>query len=344
MKQPRAPIFNARNLLWLAIGVCLALALLIGLFLSLDISLDTIVDQWAGVPLWGFVLLIGLNALIFGLSAFQWRITLAATSQADAPPPFSALWFYTTMGAMLGQFIPVQFSILLVRSAMLRMQRQATLTRGGSTSLLEQGIALWVPLLLSFPGLAAISGEIGFLAWGVSSVGMLVFGWFLMLWIAPRLTKHLDPNTHARLWALPGMRFIGPRLREIAEMNLFDPVILRTLFRLALVRFGLLAVRIMLFIYLLDLGLAFEKILYIVPLGQVMLLFNLTPGNLGVREWTWVGLLTLSGIESDTAGSYMLAQRGLLFISLVITWLLTFLIHVGQTRQRARSLVCEETA
>jgi uncharacterized membrane protein YbhN (UPF0104 family) len=126
-------------------------------------------------------------------------------------------------------------------------------------------------------------------------------------------------------------------------LDLFSRQVLRPLLGLTILRYVVMTVRTMAFMQLLGLDLSLEYALYIMPLVQLTLLFNLTPGNLGIGEWTWVSLLTLSGVDATIAGSYSVAQRGLVFLAVACSWLIVFMaFSVANLKKRHNHSIIEK--
>ena len=93
---------------------------------------------------------------------------------------------------------------------------------------------------------------------------------------------------------------------------MFDNRLMASLYRNSLLKFVLLALRIYLVGSVLDLAASFTEITSIFSILQLSIIFTVTPGNLGVVEWGWVGLLPQVGVErlfSPVAGVEVCARE-----------------------------------
>lgn len=334
-----------RNRALSAVGIVLAAILLWLIFRQPDVSATTILSLMRGVSLWGLIMVVGLTLAIFTLSAYQWReaLRLSATKpEEEVQPPLSTLTHFTALGALLGMLIPMQASIPLVRSAMMRLHDETSLVRSGATSIVEQGFALFIPLVLSIPGILALQGIISETIFVLIAGGCLVVGWGLVVSAMPATTRVLImlyermPDQHL-LKRLRILRYGFDSLSNIVDTALFQRRNLSQFYLVAIVRYIVLMMRIMLMLLLFQVDLPIIYALYMVPTIQVMQLVNLTPGNLGLREWTWVGLLHMAGIDASTAANFALAQRLLIVVAIVISNILLHLILISTgPGQRAR--------
>ncbi len=329
-----------RTVVFTVLGSLLALVLLIIMFSGLDVTLNTIIALIRDVPLWGYATVILLTMMIFALSAYQWMLALQATQVNDDTPDYLALLAYTALGAMLGKIIPIQFSTPLVRSVMLRWRNQTSVLRSSTTSILEQGMALFVPVILSVPGILALENIITARVWGTAVVVMLVAGWLFFTYLVPPLLRSLvrfyDRIGEAHiLHRFSFVRRLLDRFNALLDTPVLQPQTLQPLYAIAIVRYAVLMMRIMLIIWMLQLPVPLIFAFYVVPAIQVTQLVNLTPGNLGLREWTWVGLLVLAGVDATTTATFALAQRVLIFVAVLIaTSLLVLLFGLVNLRDK----------
>lgn len=299
-------------------GTVLALILLTLLVTRLNVSLVSIGELLLAVPLWGHIILILITLLTFALSAHQWQDILQASSETQSnPASFLTLLFYTTLGGVLGLIVPIQISTPLVRGIMLRLQNQTSMVRGSATSVIEQSVALLVPVLFCVPGILALQGHISTGVWVVVMLVMIAFGWYLMVITLPWFMRLLVSRLQAqddRIVRFRVLKILALRFESLVDTPLVGRNVLQSLYFMALVRYAVLMARIVMMMYLLQLNLPPIYSIYIVPVAQIIQLINLTPANLGFREWTWVGMLVMAGVDATVAGNFALAQRGLVIL------------------------------
>jgi len=253
------------------------------------------------IPLWAWALIILGQAAIVLAGSAKWRLLLARLPDNPQRIPFRAATRATTLGALLGQILPIQIVTPLTRAWVARHHDIST-GRAVGASLMEQ---LFEVIALA----AAATGSVTLFAFGEigpASVGA-AFGAAVLVLMG--VTAGL--NTLARFLGGLGLRsgLLG-KLSQTAGIAASLPRgATFGLLLLSLFRYGLLVgLNVGIFALLLP-GIDLTVLILAYPLIIAVLSFPVFPGGLGVVEATWVGVLATSGIDTATAVEAALALR-----------------------------------
>lgn len=285
-----------------------ALILLLGTAAKIDFSalLEALL---ATHPLFALGVLASTFAHVV-LSAYKWRLVTRRVSPAEAARAGGLFFlFYTCLGAVMAQVVSMHVSMTAVRSIGLRFHQKVPVARGAATSLYEQVFDLLVPVVLVGPSLLVLVGAIGFAGWLLLSLaGLAVLGAGGAIW-----------GSRAIAWLSRAVANRGPRnapfeilrnaLRGAAELQVFESGLISAIFGLSVMRYANLAFRACLVVMATGLAVDLSAVIYAMPLGQLSTLITLTPGALGIAEWTWSSLLALQGTSLALAGQFALLNR-----------------------------------
>ena len=110
---------------YLVVSLALSAALVVGLFVMGGVSLGKLRDAIVATDL-GILLLIVLSTLIhLCLSAYKWQlVTCRLAPESAGRDGFVFHFFYTTLGALFGQVLPVQLSTVAARTVGLRLHHK----------------------------------------------------------------------------------------------------------------------------------------------------------------------------------------------------------------------------
>jgi hypothetical protein len=214
----------------------------------------------------------------------------------------------TTFGALLGQVMPFQLGVALARwfAGKFGVGPSAGLSLGAT--LYEQlfdAIILLAAALVSILGLALRPGPIGWLALILCSAAFVAT--WTSAWFSPILVmvgRCLDRIPAGK--APKSMLEFQAALKRMAG---FSPWVLRRLAVLSILRYGTTlawiaivmgALRMWNFVGPMAIGLPLITAIGIVPI---------TPGSLGVTEWTWSAILLSAGATMGAAGLFALTMR-----------------------------------
>lgn len=274
----------------------------------------------------GWLFLISLSTVLhFNLSAIKWRVVLNRVVNQD-PLPYTFFLMYTTLGAALGQVLPVQLSVITSRSLATRIQNNS-FSSGFGSSFVEQVFDLLVPLALFFPGMIFVSkgakdvsGWIGMAVFALVALGAMVFA--LVPRGVPALAAFFARRKDGSGIAARIAPFFYQYLWNEHQGRWFHGRVMLILYSLSILRFGNLILRTWFVTQSLHLGVPLATLTMIMPGIILSNLIAITPGNIGVTEWTFVGLLALVGVNASAASLFSLTHRVLVFISIIAAILL----------------------
>jgi len=294
--------------------------LIVGAFLLLGVGVADIQGMAARTrPLWLVVLCL-VYGLIIVATACKWRFVVESYG---AMFPFSFFLRYSSLAFSLNSLVSPLFTTTVVRSVAMKYGRQqvpavSTVARtvwDNGFDLLVGAVLFpaslfflldildgWTALLVALVSLGAAGGLATFHAGAVFALTCSVLSRFRSL---SALTK---------------------RLSAVLEAPLLERGAIFRLYFMSVARQFLLVCRAVIIVHLFSLDLNVANVVASVSIIQLSMLLNVAPTNLGVTEWTWVGLLALGGDAADQAALYALASR---VVNLIVGLALTGLFWLG---------------
>jgi hypothetical protein len=277
-KKPPSPV---RLAVLGGLSTLAAIGLLWALVDTVGVAPQVVLGHLGGLdPAW-LAAIVGLTALNILISAEKWRLIMAARAKASAETvDHPVAFFYTALGALLGQVMLPQLSTTLLRGLAARLHTDKSAMAGARTAVIEQSFDLIVGLLLAAATVLVIAGLLAPPHWPWAVVLMLAavsLGACLIgRWRRP---FGLTPGLGLTLVALSGLRYL------------------------------VLAARAVLVVWCAALPLVWWLPAMTLPLAQLSTLLAVTPGNLGITEWGWSGALALLGVPMAAAASFVLVHR-----------------------------------
>jgi hypothetical protein len=285
----------------LAIGAAL-LALLVkvsGLHLQEMLSRFSAMDRLAFIRL---TCLMAVNAL---LSSLKWRITDRAMRRtSDGSPSQFDSFVLSAMGSALAQVLPAQISMSVVRTLGTRIHGRA-FQRGTLGTLFEQSFDVWFGCSLMFASVATYLWHGGLAIWLALSVIVAVVAiaaaGTILGFLRRLASKALNDGANAVGWR----RFAI----KLSNSALLEPALGRKLMFLSALRFttfvlmaGETSAAIHAGVPLWHLGVA-------MPFAVFSAAAGITPGGLGISEFTYAGVLRALGTPLAVSTQWALANR-----------------------------------
>lgn len=263
----------------------------------------------------GAVVLICTATLVqAAISAFKWRLVLFAFETEPAKMPGARLsLLLASLAAVAAQFLPLIIAASALRSLAARYASGTPVLKGALASAVEQAFDVLsfslflLPTLVLFAlALAGIDG--GFGTWAIVAALTLGAAFSLLgaasAWTARRLIRTLGLNGR---W--------GGVFEAIAGI---DARLQRRLLWLSLLRYGAILVRVMIVAGAAGFDLPLVHLVYGHTVVQAAQLAAVTPGNLGIAEWTWVGALGYLGHDIMIIAIFSLTLRVVSVVSYVL--------------------------
>ena len=269
-----------------------------------QVDLTHLLHLLADVKLLPFAALVALMSLHILLAGEKWRLVYRRMVPGTALSRRMCFCF-TAIGTAVGQILPMQLATALTRSFCSHLVTGSGAVRSALATAFEQifdigvvalcGLAsvycLWSGDLSRWPAVAGVAIAIGFMLAGPA------------LGTAAAASKWLA-TTHAML----GDR-IGRFGRALAESGLFEQRLTRHLFVLSVLRFAVLWLMAIATTYAVGLNVSGLQLAAALPLVVLATALAVTPGGIGINEWTFAAALTAFGADFETATQFALVNR-----------------------------------
>lgn len=295
-------------MLWRAVYVLVSLAIGGGLVYGLVRAFPVDFD-FEGLRTGFFAAVIASTAVHFGLMAWKWKLL---TEHVDPiTEPFTRYYAYTALGGVLAQILPLQIVTVTVRSIALKVHHKVSMRKSGALAVFDQFLDVAIPFLIFVPGLMLGLGWIG---WGTAAglaILALVLGFVVLRWLGFRLIVAVLRI----VGRFPGLkRFrLTEELLENFQQNAprRTRILLDRLYLFSVIKYANLALRFMFVSFILQPAAGPLPVVVFFATALIVLatILAFTPASLGVTEWSWVGVLTLFGMESAAAAEFALLSR-----------------------------------
>jgi uncharacterized membrane protein YbhN (UPF0104 family) len=209
-----------------------------------------------------------------------------------------------------------------VRTMSLKLNHSVSIGRASYSVYMDRTFDLVVAGLFLVPSILSILGTIepvtglwlfaacfvfGFVSfrfWGKQTMIVIVFIFHQLFKAAcklPWIGKRVEPGTERKLFE---ERDFGPAAAP--------------LFLLSSVKFLLTAMRFVTIGMAMGFGLGAARLLLFVPGAQFAALFALTPGGLGIADWSWSALLIKIGADESLIVPYLISLRVVISLSIIV--------------------------
>ncbi|MEL6440623.1 MAG: lysylphosphatidylglycerol synthase transmembrane domain-containing protein [Cyanobacteria bacterium J06621_8] len=258
------------------------------------------------------------------LTAYKWGlVTQKLTPKNQQPLKFYL--FYTTLGSLTMQFMPQYLGMVIVQNLALRVHKISSFSRGFLSVIYDQFFNLLIPVLL-FP--TSVAYVLGYLSLSIA----------VWLWIATIIAVHFIINQwyrhlisaliEALMWfkRLKGRKSQEPQSSlKVDQDSILGKKFTLYLYWLSVVRYIVWIARGVLIAIAGGFNIKLWAVAFISPIVQLAMLLSFTPANLGLMEFSWIGLLGLFDIPDVSAVKFALIQR-FLYITAVMIILAVFAV------------------
>lgn len=292
--------------MWISLLLYLvALACVVVLGNWSGLTLASVRQTLLSIPLWLYAVFALLTVLQIALSAWKWQLVLKRlTPDASGAADFRFCFGFSAVAAFLSQFLTVYVSSIVVRGWAVKREHGMPARHGAVSSLYEQMFDMAALTVMVLPTVLAWSLGASFLQWAALT-GLLVLAGGLMPWVL-----------HAMLALFSKLRPSHPVLRkpyEIIgrwkELELLSAPFMIKLYAISIVRYLTLLVRVPLLVAALGMSIALFDSIAAFTIVQATQIAAITPGQLGIREWTWTGVLAFRGYDLQVAAQLAIALR-----------------------------------
>lgn len=254
-------------------------------------------------------------------SALKWRLSLGSLGESGATH-FGSLFYYFMFGRAVGLVLPMDVSDFGVRTMSLKFNHSVSIGRASYSVYLDRTFDVVIAAFFMIPSVLfivdVISAKTGIMLFGIAFVGGLVCFTYLreqsmevvaiifhVLFKAickiPWIAKRVEFETESRLLR-------GEDVREIAP----------SLYALSGLKFLCTALRFISISIAMGMTLGAKEILVFVPAAQFAAMFALTPGGLGIADWSWSGLLYKIGADKHMIVPYLVSLRLIISFSILV--------------------------
>ena len=282
-----------------------------------DVDLKEIVASFYSLNPFYTGLAIAALILHTALTAYKWSlVTQKLTPKNQQPLKFYL--FYTTLGSLTMQFMPQYVGMVMVQNLALRVHKISSFSKGFLSVVYDQFFNLLIPVLL-FP--TSILYVLGYISLSVA----------VWVWIATIIAVHFIINRwHRRIisfliQALTWLKqFKGGKsaVPDSAVATSKDSILSKNftlyLYWISVIRYIVWIVRGVTIAIACGFKIELWAVAFISPIVQLAMLFSFTPANLGLMEFSWIGLLGLFGVPDVIAVKFSLIQRFLYIIAVMI--------------------------
>jgi uncharacterized protein (TIRG00374 family) len=299
------------------------LSLALGLFLVwlvlrfANVDLEQVVASFYSLNPWYAGLAITALIVHTALTAYKWGIVTQKLTP-DNQQPLKFYFFYTTLGSLTMQVMPQYVGMVMVQNLALRVHKVGSVSRGFLSVVYDQFFNLLIPSLL-FP--TSILYVLGYI-----SLSVAVF-----IWIATIISIHFIINQwHRRLIlslikALTWLKQLKSKKTQVdraaidtSKDSLLSKQFTLYLYWISVVRYIVWILRGVLIAIAGGFKIKLWAIAFISPIVQLAMLFSFTPANLGLMEFSWIGLLGLFDVPDASAVKFALMQRFLYLVAVIV--------------------------
>jgi uncharacterized protein (TIRG00374 family) len=263
----------------------------------------------------------GCTAGMAVTSALKCKLSLSSIGESDATH-FGSLLYYFMCGRAVGLVLPMDVSDFGVRTMSLKFDHSVSIGRASYSVYLDRTFDVIIAGVFLIPSVLflvhAVSPRTGLILFGIAFVSGLVCFTFL----ARQSTRLLAFIFHALFKAVCRIPWIGKRVEFETESKLLEggdfAAIAPALYMLSSIKFFFTAMRFVVIAMAVGMALGFKEILLFVPGAQFAALFALTPGGLGIADWSWSGLLYTIGADKHMIVPYLVSLRIVIMASIVV--------------------------
>jgi uncharacterized membrane protein YbhN (UPF0104 family) len=313
--------FAGRRILWLVAALLMAALIYWGRHdLRLVLTLD---------PYW-VALCFGGTAGVALCAALKWRLTLSALGEEEAAH-LGSLFHYFMMGRAIGLVIPMDVSDLGVRTMSLKFDHSISVRRASYSVYLDRAFDLMITAVLLAPSVLFITGVVPARTCMMLYIAVFAAGFLSFLFLGRATMSALQRLFHLLFNLVCKIPWVGRRVGREPDLERLDPgrlaPVAPQLYVLSGIKFLFMTLRYYSIGAAIGIAPGFSEITGFVPSAQFAALFALTPGGLGIADWSWSGLLYKIGVGKELLVPYLISLRLAIAISIIILALISRLAY-----------------
>jgi len=284
----------------------------------------------AGFAGWALLCVLILTGANLGLATLKWLLVIRALApDTKSHPSFVDAMLTTAFGALLGQMMPFQLGVALARSLAGKIGIGHSGRVNLGTTIYEQlfdAIVLLAAAALSAIALVLRPALVGWIVLVLCSALLVaLFASILLPSILAAIALGLAGMPRNRVWK--STLGLLSALEKMAELS---PSVLALLTIMSVLRYAAIVVWVVIVLGALQMWTYAIPAVIGMPLITVIGLIPVTPGNLGVTEWTWSAILVSAGATMSSAGLFALTVRIVNVVALLVLIVFLFGVHALQ--------------
>ena len=310
-------MLTKRNIISSVLSLALGFFLVWLILRFTEVDLEQIVRSFYSLNPWYAGLAIVALIVHTILTAYKWGLVTQKLTP-DSQQPLRFYLFYTTLGSLTMQFMPQYVGMVMVPNLALRVHKISSFSRGFLSVVYDQFLNLLIPLLLFPTSLLYVLKYI--------SLSVAVFSWIATI----ILTHFIINKWHRRLisWLIKALTWVkqlksrknksSPTAISTDNDSILSKKFTLYLYWISVFRYVVWIIRGILIAIAGGFKIKLWAIAFISPIVQLAMLLSFTPANLGLMEFSWIGLLGLFDVPDASAVKFALMQRFLYLVAVVI--------------------------
>jgi uncharacterized membrane protein YbhN (UPF0104 family) len=243
---------------------------------------------------------------------------------------FGSLLHYFMMGRAAGLVIPRDISDMGVRTMSLKLDHSVSVKKASYSVYLDRAFDLVITSIFAIPSVLFIAGGISARLCLALYAAAFVLGLACFAFFGRQSMRALKRLFHFLFSLVCRIPWVGRRVGEsdVDWLGSADVApIAPSLFLLSGVKFLFIALRYYSIAVAIGITLGPEKIMSFVPSAQFAALFAVTPGGLGIADWSWSGLLYKIGVGKEQIVPYLISLYLVVALSIVVLALISRLAY-----------------
>lgn len=274
--------------------------------------------------------LLVFTALLYYISALKLKYIIIDTTSVHNSLTIGRLFYYTSLGYYLSLLVPQAVVDIGVKGFFLKTSHNVSFKHGAFSVLLDQffnaiiGILFLVPAILLLTGIFDLK-EI--LIISLFEIGIFV----IIFWYYNQVILSLFSKMYFRvlklLQKLPFYKNKGDKVTRIyAEDFAIRSHTARKLMLWTFVRHLTVVFRLFIIAFILDLQIDFFTLFSCSTLMLYVGIISFIPGQIGIGELGWYGLLSLRGISEPQIFTFIISMRIFSNLAILIIGFLSWIV------------------
>ncbi len=295
------------NLLFLGIGLFIFIMVLRLSGESITVLLKKIFQQDCSY----LIAILFITIAIFWALSKRWAAIISLYTDISTIPR-SYIFYNTSLGVFMSSFFSI-FGYVGMKSLSLKVDHNVSALRTSYAGVVEMITGLIVLLSMLLPSVffvfKLISQQTALVLTAIFLAGLAVG---FRVYYSTMIRLLLTP-VFSVMKMLSRIRLLKDRIKpELFDPQTFyqiDRKIASRLLLYTLIGYFCVLANCYVYFWALEIDVSFLQFLLVYPIGYFIASMGITPGNLGIADAGWYGVVSLVGVSGDQAAQYVLAQR-----------------------------------